>query len=79
MPETPRTRDADIGQSAIGMVRCFGDAAEREALARARKFEKSNNQEGFKTWTAIAHMIRQGRAQIVFQEARQNSAAQPMA
>jgi hypothetical protein len=60
MTTAHRMSGVDISQSARGMVRFFGDTAEREALARARKFEKSANQQGFSNRTAIARMIREG-------------------
>lgn len=50
----------DCGQTAAGMIRNFGDAAEHEALARADKFEKLRDDQGCDTWTTVARMIYQG-------------------
>lgn len=47
-----------IRQSAQGMVRIYGVAAESEAMKRVTKFEKSNDQQGVENWTAIAQAIR---------------------
>lgn len=49
----------DLAQSAVGMVRSYGERAEHEATARAVKFQKANDQRGFDTWSAIAVAIRQ--------------------
>lgn len=57
---TLRTNAINIGQSAIGMVRVYGETAEHEAIIRARKFERSNDHQGFDTWTAIARVIHEG-------------------
>ena len=44
------------------MVRCYGEAAEREAIALVEKYERSKDMQGCDTWKAIASMIRQGAA-----------------
>ena len=60
-----RVESVDIGRSAHGMLRFYGDAAEAVAMACAKKFEKSKDRQGIETWTAIAQEIRMAARETV--------------
>ena len=62
MPGRTATKAIDLAQSAIGMIRCYGESAETEAIALVQKYERSNDTQACDTWKAIALMIRQGAA-----------------
>jgi hypothetical protein len=47
----------DIARSASGMIRAYGAAAEHEAAARARKFERQGVAEAARHWSAIVQAI----------------------
>lgn len=53
-----RVEPVDIQRSARGLIRFYGEGAERVAMECAQKYAKANDAEAHETWDAIARVIR---------------------
>ena len=51
--------EIDIWRSAQVIVKRYGDAAPREALNRAERFEKAGDARGAAVWRRILHAVEQ--------------------